>query len=87
MRDSTLINIKNENYSEKIDCKSKLLYNLNNYNLSFILFKFDLIPQKNSTFLTFMDDQNKIIYPQVYSPQIFKIFTNDSFNFSSLILL
>ena len=85
MSDETLTKIKNEKNEMKFDGSvKKMIDNLQNYNLNFILFKFEIRFQIEETFLSFSDSKNEEIFLQVYSPQIFNIRNNDSFIFSFL---
>lgn len=71
-----------ENYK-----KEKGLYiinNITNTNLNYILFIFSLYFQEEESYLSFFHNIEKDIYPQIYSNQIYKIESNNSFIFSSL---
>ena len=69
------LDISNEalnNLCENLTDENKI--NIQDNNLDFILIKYSFILSDDiQTFFTYFYDENKEIYPQVYSPQIFKI--------------
>ena len=59
--------------------------NIDDIDLNYILLIFYLPYQKSESYLSFFNDNNKDIYPQIYSNQIYKINSKSSFVFSSLV--
>ena len=73
-----------KNFEDKNFKNSILINTFTDNNLAFILFEYQIINNTYLTILTSSYDENEIIFPQIYSPQMFKIENTSIMNFTFL---
>ena len=83
MQDDSMNKLIDELYKNNTRIRQNAIYCNNDNNLNYILFKFFLYEKQMTIQNTFYDRKEEI-YPQVYSPQIFKIEANTRIKYTFL---